>query len=111
LKNLASIALTAALAVGSLLSVTMPTMAAPPRASPATASDIVLVQEQGTRWHPDSYDNRRRWRGLDRRHWHDDRGWDRGRQRDGGWRGDSGWRDDRRYHRRHQSGVIFEIRP
>lgn len=106
MKNLASIALTAALTVGSLLSVTMPAMAAPPSVSQATAPDIVLVQDRGTRWHPDSYDDRRRWRGHDRRHWRDDRGWDRRRH----W--DRSWRDDRRYyHRRHRSGVIFEIRP
>ncbi|TIX89362.1 hypothetical protein BSK43_022525 [Rhizobium sp. P44RR-XXIV] len=105
MKHLASIALTAALAVGSLLSVALPASAAPfGSPSAPNSSNIILVQDHGTRWHPDSYDDRRHWRDRDRRHWRGDRGWDR-RDRD------RYWSDDRRYRHRHHSGVIFEIRP
>jgi len=105
LKYVASLALTAALAVGSVLSATLPTTAAPLGVSTTTTSDIILVQDHGTRWHPD-VDNGRRtyWRDRDRRHWRDDRGWDRRHSR-------GGWHDDRRYYHRHHGGVMFEIRP
>jgi hypothetical protein len=105
LKHLASFALTAALAVGAVLSATLPA-AAVPLASPSstTASNIILVQEQGTRRYP--YDDRRTyWRDRDRdhRHWRERR-WERRHS-------DDRWRDDRRYHHRRHGGVIFEIRP
>ncbi|MGZ9720727.1 hypothetical protein [Rhizobium miluonense] len=109
MKYLASIALTAALTVGSVLSVALPTTAAPLGVSPATTANVILVQEQGSRWHPDSdYDRRAYWRDRERRHWRDDRDWDR-RHWDRGWH--RGWYDEGRYHHPHHGGVILEIRP
>ncbi|MGV1794199.1 hypothetical protein GR212_08045 [Rhizobium lusitanum] len=106
MKHLASIALTAALAVGSVLSASLPAASASfgNNPSPSSASNIILVQEHGTRGFPG--DGRRTdWRDRhhDRRHWHE-RGWE-------GRRWDNGWRDGRRYHHRPHHGVIFEIRP
>ncbi|MBB6483607.1 hypothetical protein [Rhizobium lusitanum] len=109
MKYIASIALTAALTVGSLLSVALPTMAAPLGVSPALPPNVILVQEQGSRWHPDSdYDRRSYWRA--RHHWRDDeeRDWDR-RHWNRGWH--RGWYDDRPYYHRHHGGVMLEIRP
>lgn len=102
--HLASLALSVTLAIGSALPAALPAMAAPPsNPSISRASDVVLVQERGSRRWGD--DDRPRWRDRDRRHWHGDRGWDRRRH----W--DDRWRDDRRYHHRRHGSVIFEIRP
>ncbi|MBB3288970.1 MULTISPECIES: hypothetical protein [Rhizobium] len=108
MKHLASIALTAALALGSVLSAALPA-ASTTLGSSSTASNVILVQERGTRRYPD-YDRRPYWRDrdYDRRHWRERR-WER-RHWHNRWRDDR-WRDDRRYYRRHHSGVILEIRP
>ncbi|WP_113357930.1 hypothetical protein [Rhizobium sp. SYY.PMSO] len=105
MKHLASIALTAALAAGAVLSAALPAASAPLGNPPSsTASNIILVQEHGTRRYPND-DRRTYWRDRDRdrHHWRE-RGWERRH-----W--NNGWRDDRRYHHRHHHGVIFEIRP
>ncbi|KAA1176714.1 hypothetical protein FP026_26295 [Rhizobium tropici] len=109
MKHLASIALTAALAVGSVLSTALPA-ASTSLGSSSTASNVILVQERGTRRYPD-YDRRPYWRDRDhdRRHWRERR-WERSHW-DDRWRRDDRWRDDRRYYHRRPGGVIFEIRP
>ncbi len=105
MKHLASIALTAALTLGGMLSAALPAASAPFANPPSTgASNIILVQEHGTRRYPND-ERGPYWR--DYHHGHDrwrERRWERRH-----W--DNGWRDDRRYHHRHHGGVMLEIRP
>ncbi|WP_047454538.1 hypothetical protein [Rhizobium rhizogenes] len=112
MRKFAAIALAASLTMGTMLAAAVPAMAMPVTNSPSTSvSDIVLVQERGSRRNQD-FDRGRRdyWRDRhhDRRHWREsrDRRWDRRRD----------WGDDRRYYDRRyyhprRSGFIFEIRP
>ncbi|PST21384.1 hypothetical protein C7U61_08665 [Rhizobium sp. JAB6] len=104
MKHFASLALSAALAVGALLTATFPAASMPlANSSSPMASNVILVQEQGTRRYYDD-DRRAYWRDRDHRHWRERR-WERRHWNDR-------WRDDRRYyHHRHHGGVMFEIRP
>ncbi|MBN8954098.1 MULTISPECIES: hypothetical protein [unclassified Rhizobium] len=105
MKHFASFALSAALAVGAVLCATLPATSATLGSSPSSSvSNIILVQEHGTRRYPND-DGRAYWRDRDRdhRYWREHR-WERRH-----W--DDRWRDDRRYHHRHHGGVTFEIRP
>ncbi|TXI09518.1 MAG: hypothetical protein E6Q76_05540 [Rhizobium sp.] len=103
MKHLASIALTAALGVGSVLSAALPAASAPlDNPSSSAASNVILVQEHGTRRYPND-DRRVYWRDHDHHHWHE-RGWERHHWNDG-------WRDSYRYHHRPHHGVTLEIRP
>ncbi|QND47010.1 hypothetical protein HB780_14850 [Rhizobium lusitanum] len=115
MKKFASIALAASLVMGTMLAAVVPARAMPVTNSPSTsASDIVLVQERGSRRNQDFDNGRRDWRERhhDRRHWREsrDRRWDRRSDRRRNW-GDDRRYDDRRDYRPRRGGVIFEIRP
>ncbi|HEX8046487.1 hypothetical protein [Rhizobium sp.] len=115
MRKFAAIALAASLTMGTMLAAAVPAKAMPVTNSPSpSVSDIVLVQERGSRRSPDYDRGRRDWRERhhDRRHWREsrDRRWDRR------WDRRRYWDDDRRYYDRRdyrprRGGVIFEFRP
>jgi hypothetical protein len=104
LTHFASIALAASLTMGTVLAAAVPATAMPLANSPSpSVSDVILVQEHGSRRNQDWYEGRRYWRDrhYHHRYWNDSR-WDRRRYWDDDWR-------YRRYHHRH-GGIYFEIR-
>ena len=115
MRKFAAIALAASLTMGTMLVAAAPARAMPVTNSPSpSVSDIVLVQERGSRRNQDFDRGRRDWRERhhDRRHWREsrDRRWDRR------WDRRRYWDDDRRYYDRRdyrprRGGIIFEIRP
>jgi hypothetical protein len=115
LRNFASIALAAALAMGTVLAAVLPATAMPLTNSPSPSlSGVIMVQEHGSRRNQDWDDGRREyWRDRhhNRRYWRDSR-WDR-RHYWGDRRryGDDDWRYGRGYYHPRRGGIIFEIRP